>query len=136
MTKAAQCCHHSVAVVMDVKGWTFLLQDRTGTETGSEADTDTVASLWTRLLFYQAKQFRLNGILPVLNSLRQSRLLGVSSTVHHQLFLNASHTSLIIHLHFINANKKTNHTSFLYFRESIMKVTMCLLTTRSFTRSS
>lgn len=38
VTNAAQCCHHSVTVVMDVKGWTLLLQDRA--ETGGETETD------------------------------------------------------------------------------------------------
>lgn len=37
-TNTAQGCHDPVAVVMDVKGWTSLLQD--SPQTGSETQTD------------------------------------------------------------------------------------------------
>lgn len=91
LTDAAQCCHHPVAVIMDVKHRTLLLQSATANRKWDQDKPPSPSCIESSAL-YLPSQFRPDHIFPVFDPLRQSCLLSVALTAHHQLLLNASHT--------------------------------------------
>lgn len=108
-------------------------------ETGSDVRAWAAASRQSmRLQFYLTSQFGSDGVLPGFDPLRQSRLLSVAPTVHHQLLLNMSHTAIIQPRRLLNASHSHHVDAFTYHSQlhQIFIIQLIFLTFCKHRRSS